>query len=740
MKTKICILTFMILLAGFIVRVIKTKNNKSIIKNIYYVLPELVLLAFTFCAFMPSSLYLSNIQEFSVGYEKIVLVIIAATLFIIAGGIMFVGIINNMVFTDHFKMFLFSLGVGFYLQSNFLNPKLPELNGIEIDWNQYKLQGIISITVWLVCIIGLQIALLLWKNKLCKITKFVSIFLSAVQLVTLVVLIISTSNLNSSSISLTKNDEFTIGSEKNIVIFVLDSFGSSKFEDMVSQNDDMQQDLQDFTFFRNAVSGGAYTSVAMPVLLTGVEFDPTWQSYEDYLKDAWTNTNIYSDLKKQDFDIRIYSDSRYITSVSNEIISNAESVGKGYEIENYKSFTKALYKLSCFYSMPLFLKQYFWMYSDDLTSQIEPVDTQILDSEEDNQGLSTENGAENYSFDDVQFYQDFLSSGQLQSKYVNTFRLYHLNGAHAPFTMTENATEAENGASTEEQQMDGCMKIVLEYIDEMKKNGVYDNSLIIITADHGRAGDGKGIQQNPCVLIKSPNEKHDLKMNDMPIHFRNVLATEAESFLKDYSNYGPSVYDINENSDVERLHTVASPVCEEGFPDIAKENTFARFVISENARDVEAIRYYNAKEINKIDYKIGDIIDFSNQSELSNQINYRIYKENSQGVMSNEFTMYLNLLNYSGGNLYFNFTCSKVYNDEQKMRIYVEGEKVADLECTSDDVGKEFSVKIPADRIRNKALPIRIVFPNAVTPKQIGQNNKDTRVLSVAFNNMFVRE
>ena len=113
MKTKICILAFIILLTGFMIRIIKTKNGKSVIKNIYDVLPELVLLAVTFCIFMPSSLYLSNIQELSVGYEKIVLVIIAATLIIIAGGIMLVGIINNMVFTGHFKIFLFSLGIGF---------------------------------------------------------------------------------------------------------------------------------------------------------------------------------------------------------------------------------------------------------------------------------------------------------------------------------------------------------------------------------------------------------------------------------------------------------------------------------------------------------------------------------------------------------------------------------------------------------------------------------------------------
>lgn len=718
---------------------INTKR-KDVLHNIVSVFPELLFLVITIFIFIPSSLFLNNIKELSVNYLKVFILLMTFAVFMSLAGIVFACILQKQNLILHYRALLFSLALGFYLQSNFLNPDLPELNGAAIDWSKFRTQGFISTLLWLLCIIGLQIAAFYWKKRVSKLTKYVSMFLTAVQVLTLVVLVISTSKPNASTISLTKEDEFTIGTNKNIIVFVLDSLGSEKFEDIVTKDQKMQESLQNFTFFKNAVSGGAYTSVAMPVLLTGIEFDPTWQDYGDYLEGAWSDTTFYRDLKKQNYDIRIYSDSRYITKVSDDIISNAKYSGEGYEIQSRLGFIRSLYKLTCFYAMPQIMKESFWMYSDDLTSHIQPVEEKEIHVEEQENEFTDESSDGQYSFDDVQFYQDFINSGRIQDKYQNTFRLYHLNGAHEPYTMNENIETAITGVSTEEQQIEGCMKIVDSYIQKLKETGAYDQSMIVITADHGRAGYEDGLQQNPCLLIKMPSETHPLEINDMPVHFRNVMATMAKTAFDNYSEYGPCVYDIDQNSDVERLHTVASPVCKEWFPDISNERAFARFIISNNARDVEAIQYYNPEEINRIDYKMEDIIDFSKELGYTKQINYRIYKEDSVGVLSNEFSMYANLLNYQGGDLQLRFICSKVYNDKQNIRIYIKGEKAADINCTSMDVGREISVNIPADYVKESTLPIRMVFPNAVTPKQVGDDVNDSRVLSIAIERMQVVE
>ena len=113
-----------------------------------------------------------------------------------------------------------------------------------------------------------------------------------------------------------------------------------------------------------------------------------------------------------------------------------------------------------------------------------------------------------------------------------------------------------------------------------------------------------------------------------------------------------------------------------------------------------------------------------------------MYKENGAATASNELSICFDLMDYQKGDLDFHFTYSKVYNDEQNMRIYANGHKVATVTCTEDNIHEENVVTIPKNKIENNKLVIRMVFPNAVTPNQIDKTNTDRRVLSVAFDTM----
>ena len=727
----IILFLYLILILYLAVSMRNKDRRKEVFSNILNILPENCFFIVVFIIFSPCSLFLSNIKEFSIPFYSILPIIGMMSIMGWLGISLFAAVIKNQNISFALRSILFGITVGFYLQSNFLNPHLPELNGILIQWEKFRIEGIISILVWCICIIAIPIINHHWKTISDKLMKYISLFFASVQIVTLIIMMIITPVPNGSNISLSKEDEFTIGTDKNIVIFVLDSLGAEEFEELLYQDPNLKENFADFTFFSNAVSGGAYTSVGIPMLLTGSEFEPTWQDYQDYLDQAWTDVNLYDDLKESEYDIRMFTDSRYVTHVSNDIISNANTIGEGFKIDNNLKFAKYLYKFSCFYTMPQFLKNFFWMNSDDLTNQIVPLystEKQYTNVEETDQ----------YYFDDVLFNQNFSDAGGLTEKYGNTYRLYHLYGAHEPYTMSENMTREQSGNVTEVQQVKGCLNIVEKYIEDLKNKNLYDNCTFIITADHGRAGYEDGMQQNPCLLIKMPGEKHELQINKEPVHFRNVMATIAMSALNDYSVYGPSVYDIN-NSDVERLHTAASPVCEGWFPEIAEKYSFARFIISDDARDETRIKYYNPEEINRFKYSIGETIDFADNTGLAGEINYRVYKENATGILSNEFAMYMDLSDYHGGDLWFKIKYSKVYNEKQKMRIYVKGERLTEMECTSDKTGEEMSLMIPEDYIKNNSLPIRIVFPNAVTPKQIGEGD-DTRVLSIAVDSIKIEQ
>lgn len=718
----------LVLLGGILslFRIVSSKSRKCVLTNIKSVIPEVLLLVVTLVVFCPSSLFLANISEFAISYSKVLPVILTVAAMVVITCFIGAALIWNERLCRHYRALIGSVALGFYVQSNFLNPDMPELNGTEVNWSDFMLPGVVSIAVWLILIVGYQV-FTAWKyGKFEKVSKYLSYFVSAVQLVTLVVLILTTPKSSASNVVLTKDDVFTVGETENVIVFVLDSMGGEYLEENINKHEELETSLSDFTFFRNAIAGGAYTAVGMPVLLTGIEFEPTYQGYEPYLQEAYADTTIYEDLASQGYDIRILTDGRYMANVSDEIIRNAYSIGDTFYISDYTAFAKDLYQFVGIYTMPQFLKPYFWMYTEEITSAI------TATNEEARRFSETDSLADGevYKFDDVEFYQDMEKNG-LEVTHEKAYRIYHIFGPHAPFTMNENIEYVGEDVATEEGQLLGSMKIVFSYINRMKELGVYDSSTIIITADHGRSG-ADGIQQNPALLIKQPGESHPLEYNDAPVHFRNVVATVARAALDDYSSYGPSVYDIDENSDVERLHTVAEPVKVQRYGEEENDQPFMRFIMPADATDEDRITPYKPQNINRIEYTVGDKIDFTTTTAYMDVLNYRIYKENSMGITSNEFSMHMDLKNYKGGDLEFKFRYSKVYNDEQRMKIYAEGELIADLTCKSESVGQDFAVTVPAERIKENELPIRIVFYNAVTPKQIGEGD-DTRVLSVGF-------
>ena len=133
--------------------------------------------------------------------------------------------------------------------------------------------------------------------------------------------------------------------------------------------------------------------------------------------------------------------------------------------------------------------------------------------------------------------------------------------------MNENAERVKKSKTSLKQQIDGAMKIISEYIDEMKEKGIYDCSTIIITADHG----GEALYQNPAVFVKRRNEHHPFAVSSVPLTFRNLRATFAEGSIADYRDkYGPGMFDVEESEQTGlRRHTFDSILYKNVYPDQA---------------------------------------------------------------------------------------------------------------------------------------------------------------------------
>lgn len=505
-----------------------------------------------------------------------------------------------------------------------------------------------------------------------------------------------------------KEDQFTAGNNKNIIVFVLDSLQVEAMEEYCTSHSDT---LADFTFFTNTVSGGAPTLGAMPVLLTGIEYDPM-QSRNIYYKEIWEQTQIYNDLKKAGYDIRLFTGDDSVFGMPEGYINGYEKTSTAV-VSNHRYFILNLYKLVDFMTFPQQLKKFFSITTEDITDNIGTYMRK-------NQPLE-----QYYDFDDVAFYNELMET-QLDIKYDKTFRLYHFSGAHPPFKINENMERVSE--SSEAQQIAGLMRIIDCYIDKLKKEGLYDKTTIIVAGDHGQHEEGN-LMINPAILVKRQDEHHELEYNDAPVCLRNVVATIIEQADIDYLPYGPTLYDIESDNDIERLHTIPQALIYEDYfkrDDCWTEKEWYRLGVGEDG----SLYTWNPYEQNKINYSLGDVISFDNLDKYAQNLNYRIYQENEMAVFSNEVAMCFEIQKPEIKDLLLEMEIAKVINNTQKMKVYVNGDYIAEENLTSEQIGEKVTVKIPKE-IVSDTMVIRWVFPGAVTPHMLDEKDQDGRILSI---------
>ena len=543
----------------------KSKKKYGFVERILLLLPPTIFLIFTFAIYMPSSLFISNIDDFALDYIKIVplIALVSVAVLVIVYIIGLIIPLKRLFYS--YVLLVFSLALGFYIQGNFLNPAFNSLNGKEIAWSEYKINGIISVIAWILVFVVPQVVYAIKENIMSLIVKWGSLFVTAMQLVSLVVLLLTTHKVVSNDFAVTKNGEFELSSKNNTIMFVVDTLDASWFEDMLLPNEEYKKSLKDFTYFDDAVAGGAPTVLGIPTLLTGkIDMDASRDTSE-YYKDAYESSSLFADMQKSNCNVKLFTEFYYLDYCDKNSVDNLKMEQK-YVISSRRGFMECLYKFVSFYAMPQFLKQNFWLYSGEF-----------------NQYITLEDNTSNlYKLDDAQFYQDFKEKGITTQNDKDTFVMYHLNGAHSPYVMDENAQAVPSDSIGVDSQIRGIFKIIKEYMDELKAKGIYDSSTIIITADHG----GIDLYSNPAILVKERNANHDeMVVSDSKITFTNVNNTIASSTLKDSSAYGENVFEVGDKQMV-RFHVAPNDLTENVFKDnaYAKEQLWSLLIIPADKR------------------------------------------------------------------------------------------------------------------------------------------------------------
>lgn len=439
------------------------------------------------------------------------------------------------------KVLIFTFSFLSYIQNMFLNKKLINSNGDPMDWSGAEIRHlmIVNLVIWIAVAAVCFIVPLIYK-KYAKIYLGVSAFLSMIQIVAVISLLIRANSVvyKQPPLALNCEDQFTLAANDNIIVFLLDGFSNTWFEYTLEENPDVAEELKDFTYFNNADPHYLATFPSMIHMLTGTVLDRN-SSREEYLNECWKTPfceYFWDTLHSKGYVCDLYyrEEPIYIGGSYENLIGKMDNVSERQRIVRTDLLIRLMEKMTIYKYAPYIFKPRFEVYS----YVMQEVATWDFDNFfGDNRNVSLgQNGI---------FYEKLYNDGlNIDETIDNKFSFNFLTGLHAPRLTLADGMYSETETSIEETSV-GCIRILLEYIDQLKELGIYDDATIIITADHGRD------LTDPQVmfLIKSPNRvNEELKISSAPVSHDDLLPTILDILEVDYNEYGKSVYDWDDNS------------------------------------------------------------------------------------------------------------------------------------------------------------------------------------------------
>ena len=497
--------------------------------------------------FAPIEIYLGNVLEFGFAFTHVWWLLLVASLLIVA----VIGAVECLL-PD--KLFLaantgvFALGLACYVQAMFLNGQMGTLTGETDVYGTGLLVGNLLIWVLLIAAVAAAAVILVKKGRRGLFTSavtFVSLALIAMQTVAFVSMLLNTDTDSFDKGNyLSTEGQFELASDNNVVVFILDTCDNYFVQDALEAYPEMMDKLYGFTYYPNAISTHSRTYPSIPYMLTGelCYFDVP---YTDYINNAYTDSVFLPRIHDAGVDVRLFTESPYVGApVADKVANSASAMSGDLSTISVPDLFKQMLKISLYRELPYVAKPRFRYSVGSVNKQVVRLPDRFI------------------SEDDALFYQDLREKGLNISKdYDSAFRFYHLNGAHNGADIDRYGMRTEE--TTQAEAVIGDFHIIEDYIRRMQELGIYEDSTIIITADHG--GGVKNLREDleiplpicPVFLVKEAGKgtEEPFRVSDAPVSHEDLFPTILAAYGLEYGEFaddGQPVYDIAEDAQRER--------------------------------------------------------------------------------------------------------------------------------------------------------------------------------------------
>ena len=537
-----------------------TINKEKIINSIFVA----ILLMFTFFLENTLQVYLSNIYEYVftlLDYFFFFFIMFFISVFIFSLILYFLP--NSISYIFFIIAFLV------FIQSNFMVWKYGVFDGSIIKWEKYFYYGIIDSIVWILIIV----IALLKKEKFKKYINQISIAAVSFGIIFIVLSVFSINVFNLEKKAWFKQydliNNISFSKNKNVIIWLLDMAQSDIFETLLKEEPIFQEIYKDFTFYPDFSGATPFTRNSISAILTSKNYKHkenridflinAFESESSIIKTLGDNSydsNISASLNSNEF---LYVDPKYVKNTKKRFLKYRANMGSRF---------LEIFDLSLFRATPHFLKKiiynngkfFFRIYlkrsnffkpklkKDEKVITEDIIDNKNISSNEISDNKKVENGYDkikqilnnpiNAETRDLALLKSIINSEIIDK---NCFNFIILDSPHIPYNFNRDGDYTGNIVENIEKYKDKYvygLKLTYIFLDYLKNNNIYDNSLIIILGDHGT---DTGIDNekytipeknraNPLLLIKPFYSKNNSNTN-IETNYSEISAFDIPSIL-----------------------------------------------------------------------------------------------------------------------------------------------------------------------------------------------------------------
>lgn len=585
-----------------------------------------------------------------------------------------------------------------FVQDHFMSSYLPALTGEEIDWSVYGGWNWASLGLW-GGIFLLFLVLVIVRPRFMKSMVYGLLLLllcmeTAIGAVDAVAERHTSKRIDS---YFTQHGMYETSEAGNVVVLVSDTFEATYLNSILKTTPEYKDLLSDVTYYDNVSGISVYTYLSYPKILTGEDF-PLGKTFADGVTWAFEHQTLIDLVYEKGWDIGYYTEFSPTPNVKGKIISYADD-GLHPNRKARIQLTKLLLRGSLFRIVPQMLKPRCAV----TTLEFEYVKFELED-------------VAPFMMNDGAYMEHLLESGLTKTEGKPRFNVTELFGVHEPCMLDANFQILENreSMSLAQRQLEAGraqLKLLRTYLDRLKEEGTYDQTTVIMIADHGREK-----RFHPICLVKEANRKEEgFRVDHTPLSLQDDYPDLVDSLTsgESFSDFAAA------RADSSRIRT-ALDFRAHSFGDVV----FSRSVVKIPGDAGKQGQYCIARD----DFSLDDGYEgrytmnktfISGERIVDNTVAVYGIEDGGSTIPGHSVVFDVFFDSAESRKPYLKMTVSNVTDVPQHMELSLNGETLCEAICLDhDEEGSEIMIPLPeqtADR-----MTLEIDLPDAVRQDNVG--------------------